>query len=98
MDSPGARGLEEKPQSRRGNVTTPDLNLSEDQRQFIVENAQRAAYWATLAADAAADGDKAFLLFATQRATAHARAFAGAIKDRLEEQSPAGPPAKPDAR
>jgi len=76
-------------------MTIPDLDLSDDQRAFIVENAQRTAYWATLVADAAADGDKAFLLFATQRATAHARAFAGAIKDQLEAQAAAATPATP---
>jgi hypothetical protein len=50
---------------------------------FIAENAWQSAYWSDLAREAATIGDDALLAYATRKAAAYARAFAGATKDML---------------
>ena len=56
---------------------------SNDARGFIAENAWQSAYWSDLAREAATIGDDALLAYATRKAAAYARAFAGATKDML---------------
>jgi hypothetical protein len=52
--------------------------------EFIAEHAADAAYWSGLAHEAARIRDDALLIYATRKAVAYARAFAGAVKDMLE--------------
>jgi hypothetical protein len=59
----------------------PDVNY--DPRQFIAENAFQTAYWADVAREAATIRDDTLLAYATRKAAAYARAFAGATKDML---------------
>jgi hypothetical protein len=59
----------------------PDINS--DAREFIAENAFQTAYWSDLAREAATISDDALLAYATRKAAAYARAFAGAAKDML---------------
>jgi hypothetical protein len=61
------------------------LNTPDDPRLFIAENAERAAYWADLAREAAMIADDALLTYATRKAAARARAFVGAAKDLLTQ-------------
>ena len=56
---------------------------SNDPRGFIAENAFQTAYWSDVAREAATIGDDALLAYATRKAAAYARAFAGAAKDML---------------
>lgn len=59
----------------------PDIRS--DARQFIAENAFQTAYWSDVAREAATICDDALLTYATRKASAYARAFAGAVKDML---------------
>jgi hypothetical protein len=59
------------------------LQNSHDPYEFIAESASRAAYWADVAREAATIRDDALLAYATRKAVAYARAFAGATKDML---------------
>jgi hypothetical protein len=59
----------------------PDINF--DARQFIAENAFQTSYWSDMAREGATIQDDALLAYATRKATAYARAFAGAAKDML---------------
>jgi hypothetical protein len=59
------------------------LDRNSDPRQFIAENAFQTAYWADVAREAASISDDALLAYATRKAAAYARAFAGATKDML---------------
>jgi hypothetical protein len=59
----------------------PDINS--DARQFIAENAFQTAYWSDVAREAATICDDALLAYATRKAAAYARAFAGAAKNML---------------
>jgi hypothetical protein len=59
----------------------PDINS--DARQFIAENAFQTAYWSDVAREAATIQDDALLAYATRKAAAYARSFAGAAKDLL---------------
>jgi hypothetical protein len=59
----------------------PDINS--DARQFIAENAFQTAYWSDVAREAATIRDDALLAYATRKAAAYARAFAGAAKNML---------------
>jgi hypothetical protein len=61
-----------------------------DPREFIVEKAWQAAYWADLAREAATNPDDALLGYATRKAAAYARAFVGAAKDMLEANEGGG--------
>ena len=58
-------------------------DIKSDARQFIAENACQTAYWSDVAREAATICDDALLAYATRKATAYARAFAGAAKDML---------------
>jgi hypothetical protein len=58
-------------------------NINSDARQFIAENAFQTAYWSDVAREAATIRDDALLAYATRKAAAYARAFAGAAKDML---------------
>jgi hypothetical protein len=58
-------------------------NINSDAREFIAENAFQTAYWADVAREATTICDDALLAYATRKATAYARAFAGAAKDML---------------
>ena len=57
--------------------------INSDARQFITENAFQAAYWSDVAREAATIHDDALLPYATRKAAAYARAFAGPTKDML---------------
>jgi hypothetical protein len=59
----------------------PEINC--EARQFIAENAIQTAYWADVARETATIQDDALLAYATRKAAAYARAFAGAAKDML---------------
>ena len=63
----------------------PGINY--DARHFIAENAYQTAYWADVAREAATICDDALLAYATRKAAAYARAFAGATKDMLLENA-----------
>jgi hypothetical protein len=56
-----------------------------DPYEFIAEYAAFAAYWSDVAREAARIRDDALLTYATRKAAAYARAFAGAAKDMLAE-------------
>jgi hypothetical protein len=58
-------------------------DINSDARQFIAENAFQTAYWSDVAREAATIRDDALLAYATRKAAAYARAFAGAAKDML---------------
>jgi hypothetical protein len=60
------------------------LNGAAHPRVFIAEHTADAAYWSDLAREAAAMCNDALLAYATRKAGAYARAFAGAVKDMLE--------------
>ena len=59
-------------------------DLNSDARQFIAEHASQTAYWCDVAREAATISDDALLAYATKKAVAYARAFAGAAKDMLQ--------------
>jgi hypothetical protein len=58
-------------------------DINSDARQFIAENAFQTAYWSDVAREAATIRDDALLAYATRKAAAYARAFAGAAKGML---------------
>lgn len=58
--------------------------LDEDLGAFISENAEDAAYWSHLVAEAVRIEDQTLLIYATKKAAAYARAFVGAVKDMLD--------------
>jgi hypothetical protein len=58
-------------------------NIKSEARQFIAENAFQTSYWSDVAREAATICDDALLVYATRKAAAYARAFAGAAKDLL---------------
>jgi hypothetical protein len=58
-------------------------NVNADAREFIAENAFQTAYLSDVAREAATIRDDALLAYATRKAAAYARAFAGAAKDML---------------
>jgi hypothetical protein len=66
-------------------VKMPLLVGAADPYEFIAEDAADAAYGSVVAREAARIRDDALLAYATRKAAAYARAFAGAAKDMLTE-------------
>ena len=54
-----------------------------DPHAFIAEHAAHCAYWADLAREAASIRDNPLLIYATRKAVAYARAFAGTVKESI---------------